>query len=354
MRQPVAGRARRLTLAETTMSHDAPAFKPSTLADWQQAAQKSAPGGDVQALNWHTPDGITVKPLYTAADVQGLPYANTLPGFEPFVRGPQATMYAVRPWTIRQYAGFSTAEESNAFYRKALAESPARPRWPGMLALAITAVALYLKSLFPGEARTDAAALPAPKEDAQVGETLRKPAVAEESEQAQEIRDDVEETGSLGREAAQKAVGSGGLGPVVPGLPDYLNIDSRLIDYDRLPLPRYPSPIFEVGAGFSATNDNGGRGVSAETGSGMTVKLIVADAPGASGGVISSAGVTRQRCAAASRSLPAGAGRSAGLMISIVTRNGCPGMTIAVWPSMERRLAAIAGIDSNGSWSRSR
>ena len=121
MRQPVAGRARRLTLAETTMSHDAPAFKPSTLADWQQAAQKSAPGGDVQALNWHTPDGIAIKPLYTAEDVQGLPYANTLPGFEPFVRGPQATMYAVRPWTIRQYAGFSTAEESNAFYRKALA-----------------------------------------------------------------------------------------------------------------------------------------------------------------------------------------------------------------------------------------
>ncbi|HMN57419.1 MAG TPA: methylmalonyl-CoA mutase [Ottowia sp.] len=103
------------------MSHDASAFKPATLADWQQAAQKSAPGGDVQALNWHTPDGIAIKPLYTAEDVQGLPYANTLPGFEPFVRGPQATMYAVRPWTIRQYAGFSTAEESNAFYRKALA-----------------------------------------------------------------------------------------------------------------------------------------------------------------------------------------------------------------------------------------
>ena len=103
------------------MSQDPVSFKPSTLADWQKAAQKSAPGGDVGALDWHTPDGITVKPLYTAEDVQGLPYANTLPGFEPFVRGPQATMYAVRPWTIRQYAGFSTAEESNAFYRKALA-----------------------------------------------------------------------------------------------------------------------------------------------------------------------------------------------------------------------------------------
>ena len=95
-------------------------FKPASLADWQKAAAKSAPGGDVQALNWHTPDGITVKPLYTAEDVAGLPHTNTLPGFEPFIRGPQATMYAVRPWTIRQYAGFSTAEESNAFYRKAL------------------------------------------------------------------------------------------------------------------------------------------------------------------------------------------------------------------------------------------
>ncbi len=98
-----------------------PDFKPATLADWQKAAAKSAPNGDVGALNWHTPDGITVKPLYTADDVKDLPYTNTLPGFEPFIRGPQATMYAVRPWTIRQYAGFSTAEESNTFYRKALA-----------------------------------------------------------------------------------------------------------------------------------------------------------------------------------------------------------------------------------------
>ena len=103
------------------MSQEQPTFRPATLADWDKAAQKSAPGGSVDALNWLTPDGISVKPLYTAADVQGLPYANTLPGFEPYIRGPQATMYAVRPWTIRQYAGFSTAEESNAFYRKALA-----------------------------------------------------------------------------------------------------------------------------------------------------------------------------------------------------------------------------------------
>jgi methylmalonyl-CoA mutase len=98
-----------------------PEFKPATLAQWQQAAAKSAPGCDVAALNWVTPEGLTVKPLYTAADTAALPHADTLPGFEPFIRGPQATMYAVRPWTIRQYAGFSTAEESNAFYRKALA-----------------------------------------------------------------------------------------------------------------------------------------------------------------------------------------------------------------------------------------
>nr|MCU0925263.1 methylmalonyl-CoA mutase family protein [Hydrogenophaga sp.] len=98
-----------------------PEFPPANLAAWTKAAQKSAPGGDVAALNWVTPDGITVKPLYTAEDTKDLPHTNTLPGFEPFIRGPQATMYAVRPWTIRQYAGFSTAEESNAFYRKALA-----------------------------------------------------------------------------------------------------------------------------------------------------------------------------------------------------------------------------------------
>jgi methylmalonyl-CoA mutase len=96
-------------------------FQLASLEAWNKAAAKSAPLGNVDALNWQTPDGITVKPLYTAADTQNLPYANTLPGFEPYLRGPQATMYAVRPWTIRQYAGFSTAEESNAFYRKALA-----------------------------------------------------------------------------------------------------------------------------------------------------------------------------------------------------------------------------------------
>jgi methylmalonyl-CoA mutase len=98
-----------------------PTFPQPDLAAWNKAAAKSAPGGDVAKLNWVTPEGITVKPLYTAADLDGLKYSNTLPGFEPFLRGPQATMYAARPWTIRQYAGFSTAEASNAFYRKALA-----------------------------------------------------------------------------------------------------------------------------------------------------------------------------------------------------------------------------------------
>ncbi|HMN77955.1 MAG TPA: methylmalonyl-CoA mutase [Burkholderiaceae bacterium] len=93
----------------------------AALDAWRKAAAKVAPGGDLAALDWHTPEGIVVKPLYTAADTAGLANADTLPGFAPYVRGPQATMYAVRPWTIRQYAGFSTAEESNAFYRQALA-----------------------------------------------------------------------------------------------------------------------------------------------------------------------------------------------------------------------------------------
>jgi len=93
----------------------------SALPAWQKAAAKSAPDGDLSRLTWRTPEGLEVKPLYTAADLQGLAYTDTLPGFAPFLRGPQPTMYAVRPWTIRQYAGFSTAEASNAFYRKSLA-----------------------------------------------------------------------------------------------------------------------------------------------------------------------------------------------------------------------------------------
>ena len=107
--------------SSNTKPNQWPDSKKVELSDWEKAAQKSAPSGNTDALGWNTPDGIRLKALYTAADTADLPYANTLPGFEPFVRGPQATMYAVRPWTIRQYAGFSTAEESNAFYRKALA-----------------------------------------------------------------------------------------------------------------------------------------------------------------------------------------------------------------------------------------
>jgi len=99
----------------------AKSFYPETsLLQWETMAKKSVSDENLSRLNWNTPDGITVKPLYTAEDILGLPYTNTLPGFAPFLRGPQATMYAVRPWTIRQYAGFSTAQESNAFYRKAL------------------------------------------------------------------------------------------------------------------------------------------------------------------------------------------------------------------------------------------
>ena len=93
----------------------------SSLDAWKKAAAKSSPGGNVDNLNWTTSEGIVVKPLYTKADVADLKYADTLPGLAPYLRGPQPTMYAVRPWTIRQYAGFSTAAESNAFYRKALA-----------------------------------------------------------------------------------------------------------------------------------------------------------------------------------------------------------------------------------------
>ena len=90
------------------------------LDDWRAAAEKDLKGRSADDLNWETPEGITVKPLYTAADLEGLEHIDSLPGFAPFLRGPRATMYANRPWTIRQYAGFSTAEESNKFYRENL------------------------------------------------------------------------------------------------------------------------------------------------------------------------------------------------------------------------------------------
>ncbi|WP_419810753.1 methylmalonyl-CoA mutase [Bacterioplanoides sp.] len=95
--------------------------KGPTLEQWQALATKQMKGITPEEMEWHTPEDIPIKILYTQDDVKDLEYANTMPGMAPYVRGPQATMYAGRPWTIRQYAGFSTAEESNAFYRKNLA-----------------------------------------------------------------------------------------------------------------------------------------------------------------------------------------------------------------------------------------
>ncbi|MEX2100166.1 MAG: methylmalonyl-CoA mutase family protein, partial [Acidimicrobiia bacterium] len=97
------------------MAHDRP-----TLSDWEKLAAKEVKG-DPESLQRVTPEGIRVKPLYTAADLEGLEAVDSLPGFRPFLRGIRGTMFANRPWTIRQYAGFSTAEESNAFYRANLA-----------------------------------------------------------------------------------------------------------------------------------------------------------------------------------------------------------------------------------------
>jgi methylmalonyl-CoA mutase len=93
----------------------------STPETWKETATAQMKGKSPDELVWSTPEGIPVKPLYTAADIENLQYVDTMPGMSPYVRGPQATMYAGRPWTIRQYAGFSTAEASNAFYRKSLA-----------------------------------------------------------------------------------------------------------------------------------------------------------------------------------------------------------------------------------------
>ena len=88
---------------------------------WIDLAAKELRGKPLESLDWLTPEGIPVKPMYTAEDIEGMEHVNTLPGLPPYVRGPKATMYAGRPWTIRQYAGFSTAKESNAFYRRCLA-----------------------------------------------------------------------------------------------------------------------------------------------------------------------------------------------------------------------------------------
>jgi len=95
-------------------------FEKHSLDEWRALAERELKG-DPDRLVWSTPEGLDVAPLYTAADLEGLEGVDTLPGIEPFLRGVRATMYANRPWTIRQYAGFSTAEESNAFYRANLA-----------------------------------------------------------------------------------------------------------------------------------------------------------------------------------------------------------------------------------------
>ncbi len=91
------------------------------MTDWKALAEKELRGRAVGDIEWETLEGIRVKPLYTVEDTEGLPQMGEVPGFAPFTRGVKATMYAGRPWTIRQYAGFSTAEESNAFYRRNLA-----------------------------------------------------------------------------------------------------------------------------------------------------------------------------------------------------------------------------------------
>jgi len=88
---------------------------------WKEQARKELKGRDPEELVWETPDGLRIRPLYTTTDLEGLRYADTVPGLWPYLRGPRATMYANRAWTIRQYAGYSTAEESNAFYRRNLA-----------------------------------------------------------------------------------------------------------------------------------------------------------------------------------------------------------------------------------------
>ncbi len=92
-------------------------FDGPDLEKWRALAAKELRGADPASLTWNTPEGIAVKPLYTAADLENLETLGSLPGFPPYLRGPRATMYANRAWTIRQYAGFSTAEDSNAFYR---------------------------------------------------------------------------------------------------------------------------------------------------------------------------------------------------------------------------------------------
>ena len=95
--------------------------KQSDIKKWKDLATKELRGKPLESLDWKTPEGIAVKPLYTTEDLKKMEHLDSMPGLEPYLRGPRATMYAGRPWTIRQYAGFSTAKASNAFYRRCLA-----------------------------------------------------------------------------------------------------------------------------------------------------------------------------------------------------------------------------------------
>ena len=106
-------------MAKTGITRTASRATPN-LEAWASLVERETRGSTPNDLAWRTPEGIEVKPLYTAADLEGLEHLDSMPGFAPFVRGPRATMYTGRPWTLRQYAGFSTAEESNAFYRRNL------------------------------------------------------------------------------------------------------------------------------------------------------------------------------------------------------------------------------------------
>lgn len=154
------------------------------------------------------------------------------------------------------------APDAAQLYRKLQADAPPTARWPRILALALTAVALYLKSLVPGQARTDVAA--PGQADPPSGEAAGRPALAESGEAPSMSGEEVDETGSV-EAPADKAIGSGGPALGISGLPDFLNIESRLIDYDQLPLQRYPSPIIDAGPGFPASNDNGGRDFASNT-----------------------------------------------------------------------------------------
>lgn len=95
-------------------------MKKSSFNDWKKLVRKETKGGKLEDLIWDTPEGIKIKPLYTHEDIKNFKYQDSPPGTFPFLRGPRATMYTNKPWTIRQYAGFSTAKESNRFYKQAL------------------------------------------------------------------------------------------------------------------------------------------------------------------------------------------------------------------------------------------